>query len=155
MTTRVRALLITIDGRVLTIRRVRPGQSPYWVLHGGGVEDGESQEMALARELQEELAATADVHGLLYVLDHGGDRQHFYLARASSWSASAADRTGPEFTDPARGQYHLQPIPLTAEAVEAIDLKPHAFAQFLIGHLREGTDLFALPDLRASQPVTS
>jgi hypothetical protein len=46
-------------------------------------------------------------------------------------------------------------IPLTAEAVEEIDLKPDAFAQFLLTHLRAGTDLFARPDLRASQPARS
>jgi ADP-ribose pyrophosphatase YjhB (NUDIX family) len=49
VTTRVRALLITQDGDLLTIRRTRPGQEPYWVLPGGGVEDGEDLEAALAR----------------------------------------------------------------------------------------------------------
>jgi ADP-ribose pyrophosphatase YjhB (NUDIX family) len=153
MTDRVRALLITPDGGLLTIRRVRPGQDPYWVLPGGGVEHGESREAALERELREEIVATAEIHSLLYVLDCGGDRQHVYLARARSWSANAADRSGPEFTDPARGEYHLQIVPLTAEAVAGIDLKPDALAQFLLSHLREGTDLYALPDLRASQPT--
>jgi ADP-ribose pyrophosphatase YjhB (NUDIX family) len=153
MTTRVRALLITQNGDLLTIRRTRPGQEPYWVLPGGGVEDGENLENALARELREELAATADIQGLVYVLDHGGYRQYFYLARAQSWSASAADRSGPEFTDPARGDYQPQPVPLTPEALAGIALKPDALAQFLLSHLRDGTDLFDLPDLRASQPT--
>jgi ADP-ribose pyrophosphatase YjhB (NUDIX family) len=153
MTDRVRALLITPDGDLLTIRRVRPGQDPYWVLPGGGVEDGENLETALARELREEIAANADIHSLLYILDQGGDRQYFYLARVRAWSAKASDRSGPEFTDPGRGEYHLQLLPLTAEAVEGIDLKPDALARFLDSHLREGTDLFALRDLRASQPA--
>jgi hypothetical protein len=38
-------------------------------------------------------------------------------------------------------------IPLTAEAVEGIDLKPGALAQFLLTHLRGDTDVFDLPDL--------
>jgi ADP-ribose pyrophosphatase YjhB (NUDIX family) len=151
VTTRVRALLITRDGDLLTIRRTRPGQEPYWVLPGGGVEDGEDLETALARELHEEIAATADIHGLIHILDTGGDRQYFFLAQAQSWPASAADRSGPEFTDPAHGDYHPQPVPLTSEALARIDLKPHALAQFLLRHLREGTDLFDLSDLRASQ----
>jgi ADP-ribose pyrophosphatase YjhB (NUDIX family) len=155
MTERVRALLITPDGDLLTIRRVRPGQDPYWVLPGGGVEPGEDLETALARELREELAATADVHSLLHVLGQSGDRQYFYLARARTWSAEAGDRTGPEFTDPARGDYHLQSIPLTASAVAAINLKPDALAGQLLGHLRAATDLFSLPDLRHSLAAES
>lgn len=151
MTARVRALLITPDGDLLTIQRVRPGQDPDWVLPGGGVEDGENLETALARELREEIAATADVHSLPHTLDHDGDRQYFYLARARSWSAEAGDRSGPEFTDPTRGEYHLQAIPLTAQALAGINLKPDALARFVLGHLRDGTDLFTLPDLRASQ----
>jgi 8-oxo-dGTP pyrophosphatase MutT (NUDIX family) len=155
MTDRVRALLITPDGDLLTIRRVRPGQDPYWVLPGGGIEPGEDLEAALARELREEIAATAAVHSLLYILDHGGDRQYFYLARVHAWSAEPGDRTGPEFTDPARGDYHLQPIPLTAPALAAINLKPDALARHLLGHLHAATDLFTLPDLRHSMAAGS
>src|ERR1022692_3011607 len=84
MTDRVRALLITPDDDLLTIQRIRPGQDPYWVLPGGGVETGEDLETALARELREEIAATADVHSLLHILDHGAERQYFYLARAQA-----------------------------------------------------------------------
>jgi ADP-ribose pyrophosphatase YjhB (NUDIX family) len=148
MTNRVRALLITPQGDLLTIRRVRPDQDPYWVLPGGAVEDGENLETALARELREELAATADIRSLIYILDHGGDRQFFYLTRALSWSTSPADRSGPEFADPTRGHYHAELVPLTPEALEKIELKPDALAQSLLSHLREGTALSDLPDLR-------
>ncbi len=68
---------------------------------------GEDLETALARELREEIPATAEVHSLLYVLERGGERQYFYLARVHSWSADPGDRTGPEFADPASGEYHL------------------------------------------------
>jgi ADP-ribose pyrophosphatase YjhB (NUDIX family) len=153
MTTRVRALLVTQDGDLITIRRTRPGQEPYWVLPGGGVENGEDLEAALARELHEELAATADIDGLVRILDDGFELQYIYLARAQSWSASAADRSGPEFADSTHGDYQPQPVPLTHEALAGIDLKPDALAQFLLRHLREGTDLFDLPDLRTSQPT--
>ncbi len=150
MTDRVRALLITPDNYLLTIQRIRPGQQPYWVLPGGGIETGEDPETALTRELREETAATASIHSLLHVLERDGERQYIYLTRARTWSASAADRTGPEFTDSARGEYHLQAIPLTAEALTVIDLKPEPLAAFLLTHLRVGKDLFTLPDLRAN-----
>ena len=115
MTDRVRALLITPAGELLTIRRIRPGEDTYWVLPGGGIDAGEDLETALARELHEEIAATADIHSLLHILELGGERQYFYLARVRAWSASPGDRSGPEFADAARGEYHLQTIPLTPQ----------------------------------------
>jgi ADP-ribose pyrophosphatase YjhB (NUDIX family) len=148
VTDRVRALLVTSGHDLLVIQRIRPGQDPYWVLPGGGVETGEDLETALVRELREEIAATADVHSLLYVLERGGERQYFYLARVHSWSADPGDRAGPEFADPARGEYRLQAMPLTAEALMAIGLKPDELAEFLVSHLGVGIDLFALADLR-------
>ncbi len=151
MTDRVRALLITPDSELLTIRRIRPGQEPYSVLPGGGVEVGENLETALARELREEIAATADIHSLLLILENRADRQYFYLARPRSWSADPADRDGPEFSDPSRGSYELQPIQLTAGAAAAVNLKPDLLTQFLISHLNASADLFALPDLRTGQ----
>lgn len=45
------------DGRVLAARRTRPAQAAgRWELPGGGVEDGEDEATALARECREELA---------------------------------------------------------------------------------------------------
>jgi ADP-ribose pyrophosphatase YjhB (NUDIX family) len=155
VTDRVRALLVTPDHDLLAIKRIRPGQDPYWVLPGGGVEAGESLETSLARELREEIAAAADVHSLLYVLERGPERQYFYLARVHSWSADPGDRTGPEFADPSNGEFHLQAVPLTAEALMAIDLKPDELTGFLVSPLGAGTDLFAPADLRtglASRP---
>lgn len=102
-TQRVRAILVTPDGSLLTIRRARPGQAPYWVLPGGGVEPGEDLQEALDRELREELAATASVHSLLHVLELDGERQYFYLARALAWSA-----------DPAPAAARSSPTPLAA-----------------------------------------
>ena len=91
MTDRVRTLLVTSGHDLLAIKRIRPGQDPYWVMPGGGVESGEDLETALAPELREEIAATADMHSLLYVLERGPERQYFYLARVHSWSADPGD----------------------------------------------------------------
>jgi ADP-ribose pyrophosphatase YjhB (NUDIX family) len=120
---RVRAILITPSGRMLAIRRDRPGRETYWVLPGGHVDPGDpDREAALSREVREEIAGETQISGLLYVLEETGQRQYFYLARISSWSW--ADRTGPEFTEPGRGSYQLEEITLTTDGLCVISLQP-------------------------------
>jgi 8-oxo-dGTP pyrophosphatase MutT (NUDIX family) len=147
MSDRVRAVLITGRGRLLTIKRVKPGHAPYWVLPGGGVDPGDRNlEHALHREIREELAGTADIHSLLQVLSHGSERHYIYLARIHRWDF--ADRSGPEFREAGRGQYILDEVPLTRSGLARIDLVPPETALLLQRAVAAGTDLFALPDLR-------
>jgi ADP-ribose pyrophosphatase YjhB (NUDIX family) len=152
MIERVRAVLITPDGSMLAIRRDKPGRGPYWVLPGGHVEPrDQDREAALGREIGEEIAGVPDIISLLYIMDseQKNERQFFYLARISSWSF--ADRTGPEFSEPGRGTYQLEQIPLTTSALQAIDLKPEPVAELLTDVVASGCDLFALPDLRRAE----
>ena len=52
-----RAILIDGVGRLVLIRRTKPGRPMYWTTAGGGVEDGDSSvEAAMHREIFEELA---------------------------------------------------------------------------------------------------
>lgn len=46
--------IIFIDGKLVLIRRVRHGRE-YWVIPGGGVEEGETVEDAVRREAKEEI----------------------------------------------------------------------------------------------------
>ncbi len=151
MIDRVRAVLVTPDGCLLAIRRDRPGRATYWVLPGGHVDPGDpSLEAALSREIREETGGQADITSLLQVLESGSgdERQYFYLGRITSWDFAA--RTGPEFSEPGRGTYQLEQIPLTTAGLAAIDLKPAAVAGLLRDAITDGRDLFALPDLRSA-----
>ncbi|MEU8696613.1 NUDIX domain-containing protein [Streptomyces sp. NPDC048680] len=132
MMERVRAVLVTADDTMLVIRRTRPGIPAYWVLPGGGVEPSdESREAALHREIHEEIAGKADIIRLLHTMESDDERQLFYLARIATWSFD--DRTGPEFSAEGRGEYALEEIPLTTEALDGIDLKPEEIAHVLRG----------------------
>jgi 8-oxo-dGTP pyrophosphatase MutT (NUDIX family) len=153
MIDRVRAVLVTPDGCLLAIRRDRPDRATYWVLPGGHVDpEDQSLEAALSREISEEIGGEADITSLLRVLESGSgsgdERQYFYLGRISSWDFAA--RTGPEFSEPGRGTYQLEQIPLTAAGLGAIDLKPAEIAGLLHDAIASGRDLFTLPDLRSA-----
>lgn len=140
MIERVRAVLVTPAGRLLLIRRTWPGTSPYWVFPGGHVEPEDPDlHAALMREVFEETGGRPRIAGLLRVLADERGRQYFYLAEIESWSE--AGRTGPEFDDPDRGEYRLEEIAPTPEALAAIDLLPEAIAELLHGAFESGTEL--------------
>jgi 8-oxo-dGTP pyrophosphatase MutT (NUDIX family) len=148
MIERVRAVLVTESDSALMIKRIRTGMPPYWVLPGGHVDpDDPSLEAALRREIREELAGEIEVLSLVHIERSEDERQLFYLGRIENWSF--ADRTGPEFREDGRGEYGLEEIPLTQQALKLIDLKPPNIAAFLRSAIA-GSGLFSLPDLRGN-----
>lgn len=143
MQERVRAVLLTPGNTLLLIKRIRPGISPYWVIVGGKVEATDaSREDALRREVREEIAGEAEIVRLLHTIESNDERQDFYLATIEKWNF--ADRTGPEFTQEGRGQYFLEEMPLTTEALDAINLLPDDFTSVLREAIARG-ELVATP----------
>ncbi|MEV6207229.1 NUDIX domain-containing protein [Kitasatospora sp. NPDC051914] len=138
MTERVRAVLITPNNTTLLIKRIRAGIDPYWVIVGGGVEAIDTdREAALLREISEEIAGAAEVLCLLHQLDNPqGETEYFYLARIEKWDFN--NRTGPEFARTDRGEYILEEIPLTEEAVGALNLMPQQFKDVLCEAIARG-----------------
>jgi 8-oxo-dGTP pyrophosphatase MutT (NUDIX family) len=68
------------DSKVALIRRERRGCLNY-VLPGGGIEDGESPESAVVREVREELGLCITVEAMVALVAIDGDRQHIFTAR--------------------------------------------------------------------------
>ncbi|MFF1344327.1 NUDIX domain-containing protein [Streptomyces sp. NPDC058290] len=138
MKERVRAVLLSGNDTLLVIKRARQGVAPYCVIVGGGVEVSDaSREDALLREVREEVAGEARIVRLLHQLENSkGETELFYLARIDRWSFE--DRSGPEFTRTDRGEYLLEEIPLTVEALDSINLMPPEFASVLREAVRRG-----------------
>ncbi|GAA0290386.1 hypothetical protein GCM10010302_31160 [Streptomyces polychromogenes] len=138
MKQRVRAVLITPHETMLVIKRIRPGIAPYRVIVGGGVEETDaSLEDALLREVREEIAADAQIVRLLHTAENPkGETEFFYLARVGTWNFD--DRTGPEFARDDRGEYLLEEVPLTTDALAALNLLPEEISAVLSRALEAG-----------------
>jgi len=132
-----RAVLIDDEGRLVLIKRTRPGQVPYWTTAGGGVEDSDaSVEAALHRELAEELGAKATAAARVFLFSDTRGRgitvAHFFVARLVSLDVTA--RTGPEFADPDRGTYDPDRVDLRGNALESVDLRPPEVKAFILAN---------------------
>lgn len=138
MKQRVRAVLLTDHGTMLVINRIRPGIPPYQVLVGGGVEPEDAGlEAALLREVREEIAGeVADLRPFCLPENDKGEAEYFYTAQILSWNFD--DRTGPEFQRDDRGEYLLEEVPLTIEAIGALNLMPPQVKDALLDAIKEG-----------------
>ena len=136
---RVRAILLTGDGSVLMIKRVKPDNSaPYWVAPGGGVERIDIDLIAtLERELYEELGAVATVLASAFVLEHkkAGKQleEHFFVCLLHDFDLSK--RYGPEFSDPSRGAYIPEFISLDPAQLGVLYFKTPELHDWMIRHL--------------------
>jgi mutator protein MutT len=83
MRTNKRACAVIIkDGKILVFHRFKDGRE-YFAFPGGGVEEGETEEEAVIREIKEELCLDIKVEKLLFVVEihrkEFAPHQYFYL----------------------------------------------------------------------------
>lgn len=90
----VRAIVLDPADRILLVRFSFPGRT-VWACPGGGIEDGETGEAAIRRELDEEAGmADFEVGPCVWVREHviplfggrwDGQAERFYLVRARAF----------------------------------------------------------------------
>ena len=86
---------------VLLIRRGTPPRLGQWSLPGGRIEWGETAQAAALRELQEETGVTAEVTGLVAVVDGlfpDDDRHYVLVDYAARWTGGEP-RAGDDAAD--------------------------------------------------------
>ncbi len=107
------ARMIIIDkDKILLMHRVKDGKE-YYVLPGGGIEEGETPLIAVAREIKEETNLDVEVGPLMCKLsgDMSGERkEHYFVAKSFSGDLALS---GPEKErQSADNKYSLEWIPL-------------------------------------------
>lgn len=102
-----RVLLVDAEDRVLLFEGINPDRpdEPFWMTPGGGVEEGETDEEAARRELEEETGCVgiplgAPVWTRVGHFDFAGtsyrQRETFFLARVPSWEVDTAGHNDEE-----------------------------------------------------------
>jgi len=89
---RIRAVAIIVNNeKVLLMHRINNGKE-YHVFPGGGVENGETVEQAVLREVQEETSLKVKIEKLLYHHIYDDDtKQFFYFCRYVSGEPELGD----------------------------------------------------------------
>ena len=128
----VRALLLDDDDQLVVFRRFVEGRGVYYSTPGGKIDPGEDDETALRRELFEELGATAGE--LRYLFEAPATERYptahrFYATRLVSMDIT--QRTGTEFSNPAKGTYDVERIACSSKALRAFPFVPPELALYL------------------------
>jgi len=136
MPIRVRAVIIQ-DNRILTIKRTKP-EELFWCCPGGEVEVGESKEIALKREIKEELGVEIKILKLLTELasqkpETKGQLEYFYLCEIVGGDLGSG--TGPEYQKDSGyvGRYELEWLSIID--LPDFDFRPRQVGEMLISML--------------------
>ncbi|MEV6671118.1 NUDIX domain-containing protein [Streptomyces sp. NPDC051162] len=141
------------DLEMILIKRTKPGEAPYWITPGGGMEPEDSSVVAaLHREVDEELGAkVVDIvpafvdtvpHSANHAA-HGVKVQHFFVCRLASMDYSL--RHGPEVDEPS-GTYEVVRIPFSRAGIASVELVPPSLRAYLDANI-EGVRALLAEDL--------
>ena len=122
---RDRASVILIkNNKIGLIKRIQEGRV-YYVFPGGGIEEGETPEIAAKREALEEVGVEVKINECLAKVKFNGS-QYFFLAEVIQGTFGAGQ--GEEYTNEHRNRGTYLPIWTEIEDLNSIDVKPKEVA---------------------------
>jgi len=103
----VRAILITPDHETLLMRiRLEDVEEAFWIAPGGGLEEGETAEQGLRRELREELGLERFLVGpLVWLRQHTFGTQERRIVQTEQYWIVHTDRFDPVISDEVEATY--------------------------------------------------
>lgn len=138
---RIRAVGIVIDNdksTVLLMHRKRDGRE-FWVFPGGGVEEGESVEEAVRRELREETTIEISIERLLYhhIYPDQDSEQFFYRCSYISGIPHLGQGSD-EAKRMQQGLDYYDPCWVGLDAIRSLVLYPLEIRDWLLEDLANG-----------------
>ncbi len=148
-----RGIIITKENKLLLMKRTKPNEV-YYVTIGGGVEDGETSEQALLRELKEESGSIVDKPVFAFHFDDLERRNSvdFYVCK----EIDRTEPTGTEWTklNMLDNQYELAEI--SKDQINNIPLKPNAIKDKIIKIFTDQVDNILIePKLTKNKTIKS
>lgn len=138
----VRAILLSPEREILLMRIRLPGRATaFWIAPGGGLEEGESIEDGLRRELREELDLTDFAIGpLVWLRQHTFDWRGQRLCQHEQYRIVEANRFEPVMSDAVEAEvldrFRWWPVVELAETSE--ELVPLSLPAIVERYLSEG-----------------
>jgi 8-oxo-dGTP pyrophosphatase MutT (NUDIX family) len=132
-----RAVGIVIrDNVVLLMHRIKNGKE-YYVFPGGGVEENESVEEAVLREVLEETTLKIKVGRKIYLHDYGESSGHYYLCDYIEGEPQLGDSIEKEIMEMGKGDYY-NPLWVNIDKLEEMLVYPLEVRDWLIADLKNG-----------------
>ena len=138
MHTSVRGI-VNYNDKIVLIHRIKTKDDgtvrDYYVTPGGKIEEDESHEEALRREIKEELGIEIEIKGLCLELDdrdYNDSFQYFYNCNYKTGELGTGD--GPEFTDKENYKGVFEIVLVDKKEISKLNLVPEKIKEILVNN---------------------
>lgn len=138
MHTSVRGI-VNYNDKIVLIHRIKTKDDgtvrDYYVTPGGKIEENESHEEALRREIKEELGIEIDIKDLFLELDdrdYNDSFQYFYNCNYKAGELGTGD--GPEFTDKENYKGVFEIVLVDKKEISKLNLVPEKIKEILVNN---------------------
>ena len=138
MHTSVRGI-VNYNDKIVLIHRIKTKDDgtvrDYYVTPGGKIEENESHEEALSREIKEELGIEIEIKDLCLELDdrdYNDSFQYFYNCNYKGGELGTGD--GPEFTDKENYKGVFEIVLVDKKEISKLNLVPEKIKEILVNN---------------------